>query len=105
MPGSVRAESPIYSPRARRRGRTRSAFVSLAVVAGIFALVGVLRGLAFAGSRQELALGTEVAGIDVGGLTQREAVARLNALYDDVRDEPVIFVAAEERASYAANQL
>jgi vancomycin resistance protein YoaR len=79
--------------------------VSLAVVAGIFALVGVLLGLAFAGSRQELALGTEVAGVDVGGLTQREAVAKLSGLYEEVREGPVIFVAAEERVSYAANQL
>jgi vancomycin resistance protein YoaR len=105
MSRSVRADSPLYPPRVRRRGRTRSAFVSLAVVAGIFALVGVLLGLAFAGSRAELALGTEVAGIDVGGLTERDAVAKLNALYDEVRARPVTFVAAEERATYASNQL
>jgi vancomycin resistance protein YoaR len=79
--------------------------VSLAVVAGGFALVGVLLGLAFAGSRQELALGTEVAGVDVGGLSQPEAVARLGALYEEVREKPVTFVAAEGRVSYAANQL
>ena len=105
MPGSVRADSPLYSPHVRRRGRTRSAFVSLAVVAGIFALVGVLLGLAFAGSKQELALGTEVAGVDVGGHTQPEAVAKLNALYEEVREKPVTFVAAEARTTYAANQL
>jgi vancomycin resistance protein YoaR len=105
MPDSVRADSPLYSPRVRRRGRTRSAFVSLAVVAGIFALVGVLLGLAFAGSRAELALGTEVAGVDVGGMTEPEAVAKLNALYEEVRERAVTFVAAEERATYASNQL
>ena len=105
MPGSVRADSPLYPPRVRRRGRTRSAFVSLAVVAGIFALVGVLLGLAFAGSSQQLADGTEVAGVDVGGLTQPEAVAKLNSLYAKVREDRVTFVAGEERFSYAANQL
>jgi vancomycin resistance protein YoaR len=105
MPGSVRSDSPLYSPQVRRQGRTRSAFVSLAVVAGIFALVGVLLGLAFAGSKQELADGTEVAGVDVGGLTQLQAVAKLNALYDEVREEPVTFVAGEERFTLASNQL
>jgi vancomycin resistance protein YoaR len=105
MPGSVRADPPIYSSRARRRGLTRSAFVSLATIAAIFALVGVLLGLAFAGSSQELADGTEVAGVDVGGLTQQEAVTRLAQLYEGVGQVPVIFVAGEERFTLAANQL
>jgi len=105
MPGSVRADSPLYSPRARRRGRTRSAFVSLAIVAGIFALVGVLLGLAFAGSRQELAEGTQVAGVDVGGLTDGQAVALLSGRYAEVEAVPVTFLADDERFSFAANQL
>jgi vancomycin resistance protein YoaR len=104
MPGSVRADSPLFSPRVRRQGRTRSAFVSLAVLAGIFALVAVLLGLAFAGSRTELADGTEVAGVDVGGLTEKQAVAELTRLYAEVDDQPMTFVADDERFSFAANQ-
>src|SRR5918996_1587302 len=105
MPGPVRADSPLSSPRVRRQGRTRSAFLSLAILAGVFALVSVLLGLAFAGSRAELAEGTEVAGVDVGGLTGRQAVSMLGGLYGDVQDRPVTFVADDERFSFAANQL
>jgi vancomycin resistance protein YoaR len=105
MPGPVRADSPLFSPRVRRQGRTRSAYVSLAALAGVFALVSVLLGLAFAGSRAELARGTEVAGIDVGGLTEGQAVAELTRLYAEVEEKPVTFVADDERFSFAANQL
>jgi vancomycin resistance protein YoaR len=101
----VRADSPLFSHRARRQGRTRSAFVSLVIVAGVLAVVGVLLGLAFAGSPQELAEGTEVAGIDVGGLTQQRAVEKLSGLYAEVEAVPVVLVADEERFSFAANQL
>jgi vancomycin resistance protein YoaR len=105
MPGPVRADSPLSSPRVRRQGSTRSAYVSLAILAGIFALVSVLLGLAFAGSRTELARGTEVAGVDVGGLTERQAVTELGRLYEEVEDRPVTFVADDESFSFAANQL
>jgi len=101
----VRADSPLFSHPARRQGRTRSAYVSLAILAGIFALVGVLLGLAFAGSRTELAKGTEIAGIDVGGLTEREAVSALSRRFDEVAAKPVAFVADDERFAFAANQI
>jgi vancomycin resistance protein YoaR len=105
MPRSVRAESPIYSPRARRQGRGRSALATLAFAAGLVALVGVLVGLAFAGSRQELAEGTQVAGVDVGGMTTSQAVRRLEQQFAKVTAEPVAFVASDETFTYAANQL
>jgi len=79
--------------------------VVLAFVAAVFALVGVLLGLAFAGSSHELAAGARVAGVDVGGLSQREAVAKLDRLFSDVADDPVTFVAGEESFAFAANQL
>ncbi len=65
----------------------------------------MLVGLAFAGSSSELAAGTEVAGVDVGGLTRREAIARLDALFEERSDDPVRFVAGTESYSFAANQL
>ena len=77
----------------------------LALVAAAFAVVGILLGLAFAGSSHELAAGARVAGVDVGGLTQREAVAKLDRLFSDVADDPVTFVAGEESFAFAANQL
>jgi vancomycin resistance protein YoaR len=101
----VRADTPLFSHRARRQGRTRSAFVSLALAAGVLAVVGVLLGLAFAGSPQELAEGTEVAGVDVGGLTQQAAVERLTSLFAEVEAVPVALVAGDSRFSFAANQL
>jgi vancomycin resistance protein YoaR len=68
-------------------------------------LVGTLLGLAFAGSRQVLAEGTNVGGIDVGGLTQREAVLVLEKRYSKVIAKPVAFVAGDESFKFAANQL
>ncbi len=65
----------------------------------------VLVGLAFAGSRSELAPGTEVAGVDVGGLTRKEAIARLEARFEEEAARPVTFVAGRSSYSFAANQL
>ena len=75
------------------------------MVAGGLAVVAVLLGLAFAGSPQELAKGTEVAGVDVGGLTQQDAVELLSGRFAEVVAVPVALVADEERFSFAANQL
>jgi vancomycin resistance protein YoaR len=71
----------------------------------IGAVLAILVGLAFAGSRSELAAGTEVAGVDVGGLTRGEAVAKLDALFEQRSAEPVAFVAGGETYHFAANQL
>jgi vancomycin resistance protein YoaR len=79
--------------------------VSLALLAGVLALVSVLLGLAFAGSRTELAAGTEVAGVDVGGLSEQQAVTKLSRLHAGVEAERVAFVAGDSRFSFAANQL
>ena len=102
---SVRSDSPIFLSRARRQSRSRSALVTLAVVAGVFVLVGVLVGLAFAGSRQELAEGTQIAGVEVGGLTHRQAVAKLEQRFAEIADDPVEFTAGDRTFSFAANQL
>jgi vancomycin resistance protein YoaR len=77
----------------------------LALAAALVGLVALLVGLAFAGSRRELALGTHIAGVDVGGLTQGQAVARLEQRFREVADDPVTFVAGERSFSFAANQL
>jgi vancomycin resistance protein YoaR len=68
-------------------------------------VIGILVGLAFAGSRQILAEGTQVAGVDVGGMTTREAVAQLEAEFSEVRKQPVEFTAGDGTYSLAANQL
>ena len=73
-------------------------------VAGVVVLA-TLVGLAYAGSRQELAEGTRVAGVDVGGLTKREAVAKLDARFAQLAADPVAFSAGDQTFSFAANQL
>jgi vancomycin resistance protein YoaR len=101
----MRAESPLYTPRSRARRRARSTRAIGLVAAGTAAILAVLVGLAFAGSRSELASGTHVAGIDVGGMTKREAVAELDALYRQRYDDPVDFAAGTKTFSVAPNQL
>ena len=105
IPGSVRAESPLFSPRARPRARHLSARATLLIGAGLLAVLAVLVGLVFAGSRQELAPGTYVAGVDVGGLPSRQAVTQLDRAFDKVEAEPVTFAAGGETFTFAANQL
>jgi len=101
----MRAESPLYSPRDRTRRRARSTPVALLVVAGAAASMAVLVGFAFAGSSSELASGTHVAGVDVGGMTKREAVTTLDALYEQRSADSVEFSSGEDTYSLAPTQL
>ena len=75
----------------------------MAVVLAV--VLAVLVGLAFAGPRSELAAGTHVAGIDVGGMSKREAVAELDALFERRSSVSVRFVAGTKTYSLAPNQL
>lgn len=101
----MRAESPTFSSTSRRRSRSRSAVVTVALCGAGLLILAALVGLAYSGSRQELAEGTRVAGIDVGGLSRRAAIAKLDARYSQVAATPVTFAAAGESFSFAANQL
>jgi vancomycin resistance protein YoaR len=101
----VRADSPLYASRRRSRRRSLSIPAALALAAGAAALLAILVGLAFAGSQSELAPGTRVAGVDVGGLTKREAVAKLDSLFEQRSPHPVAFMAATSSYRFAANQL
>ena len=105
MHDPVRVDSPLYPPRARRRRRAIATPRTLAVAAAIGVILAILVGLAFAGSQNELAAGTEVAGVDVGGLSRGEAVAKLDALFEQRSAEPVAFAAGGETYHFAANQL
>jgi vancomycin resistance protein YoaR len=101
----VRVESSFVASRPRGRSRTRSTLLTLGVATGIAALLVVLLGLAFSGSKRELAEGTEIAGIDVGGLAQPAAVAVLEARFSRQAADPVAFTADGQSFSFAANQL
>ncbi len=63
--------------------------VSIALLAVLLALVG----LAFAGSTGRLANGVAIAGVDVGGLTPKEARSLLEQRFDEVARVPVVFTA------------
>ncbi len=63
--------------------------VSIALLAVVIALVG----LAFAGSTARLADGVAIAGVDVGGLTPKQARTLLERRFDQVSHVPVVFTA------------
>jgi vancomycin resistance protein YoaR len=82
-------------PRARRRRRARVRLLwqwSLLVV-GLFLVGGTVLGLAFAGSSERLPAGTEIAGVDVSGLTTGEARAQLERKSKDLANDPAVFTA------------
>lgn len=101
----MRAESPIYSSASRSRRRSRSARLKAAVSAGAALVLAALVGLAYSGSRQELAEGTRIAGVDIGGLSRNAAAAKLDARFSSVSAVPVRFTAGAESFTFAANQL
>ena len=78
----------------RRRSRIRraAAVVVLALLAS-----GTLLGFAYAGSPATLAEGIEVAGVDVGGLTVRQAQRVLERRARAVENVPVVFTAGSRR--------
>jgi vancomycin resistance protein YoaR len=101
----VRVDSPLVASSVRRRARSRSTLLTLLAAAAIAALVALLLGLAYSGSQRELAEGTSVAGVDVGGLTTEQAEAELAARFTEHAPVPVTFIAGDESFSFAANQL
>jgi vancomycin resistance protein YoaR len=101
----VRVDSPLVASSARRRARSRSALLTLLAVAATAALVALLFGLAYSGSERQLAEGTSVAGVDVGGLTRQQAEAELTARFADQSPVPVTFTAGDASFTFAANQL
>jgi vancomycin resistance protein YoaR len=68
-------------------------------------VVALLFGLAYSGSQRELAEGTSVAGVDVGGLTKQQAAVVLSTRFAERAAVPVTFTAGDESFTFAANQL
>ncbi len=99
------ADTTIYRTRARRHRQSavvarRALVVLLPVLA-----VGAVVGFVFAGTPATLASGTSIDGVDVGGLTQSQAVARLSAREAAVASAPVAFTAAGKEFRYSASEL
>lgn len=77
----------------------------LLAAAGAVALAAVLVGLAFSGTAGELPHGTRIDGVDVGGLTKGEAIAKLERRFARVASQPVTFVAGNSTFRFSADQL
>jgi vancomycin resistance protein YoaR len=77
----------------------------LLVLVAFGAFVLLAAGFAFAGSTSRLPSGTHIAGVDVGGETQSEAVATLKAHNRQLEKEPIVLIAAGHRFTIGSDQL
>ncbi len=79
----------------------RRTALAVALLAGL----AFVLGLVFGGSPQRLAAGTEIAGVDVGGLTTSAAQAELERRAREVERIPIRFTAGGESWTLSASQL
>src|SRR3954451_10743633 len=85
--------------------RSRSVWPLWAGLAVLAAVGATLLLTAFAGSPAHLADGVHVAGVDVGGLTPKEARKLLERRFEDVQRTPIRFVAGGRSFRLMAVQL
>ena len=94
------------SPAVRRRAPARSRLWTRLGLAGLAAIAVVLvLPLFFAGSKNRLAEGTRIGGIDVGGLTAAQAKSQLTTQAARLSTVPVTFSAGGRRFELTAKQL
>jgi vancomycin resistance protein YoaR len=99
----VAASSAVH---ARRRARARSRFWQrLALLALLAAVIALLLGWLFAGSSGRLADGTRIGGIDVGGLTAKDARALLEGRAARLDHVPIRFTAGGKSFSLTPAEL
>jgi vancomycin resistance protein YoaR len=77
--------------RRRTRAQRRVFWQRTAILTAIAALAAIVLGLVFAGSPSRLAGGVQIAGVDVGGKTPREAQRILKQKADSLAAVPVTF--------------
>ena len=80
-------------PARRRRRKQRGLRLRPLTLGAVLVAIGLLVGLAFAGSEAKLASGVRIAGVDVGGLTPSEAQALLEARSKSLENVAVTFTA------------
>ena len=94
------------SPGAAGRGSARSRLWTRSGVLGFVRLaVVVVLPLFFAGSKDRLAAGTRIGGIDVGGLSEKQAKTQLGADAARLATVPVTFSAGRRHFRLTARQL
>ena len=89
----------------RRRRDARTLQLRFAVGVAAFVIVLLSLGFAFAGSPEKLAEGTRIAGVDVGGLSPRDARALLEGRAERLARVPVEFTAGGRRWRLAPHRL
>src|SRR4029077_14409607 len=83
--------------RRRRRARVRLLWQWSLLVGGRVLVGAVVLGLAFAGSPERLPAGSQIAGVDVSGLTAGQARSLLEQRSRSLANVPVLFTAAGKR--------
>jgi vancomycin resistance protein YoaR len=89
----ARRKYSLVRPKRRRgtRAQRRLFWQRTAIVAALAAVATLVLGLAFAGSPSRLASGVQIAGIDVGGKTPKQARSILERRADALASVPVTF--------------
>jgi vancomycin resistance protein YoaR len=100
----VRTDTTIYRPRVRHSSR-RIALRRTVFLTGVLVVLATAVGFAFAGTHGTLPAGTTVADVDVGGLSQADAVQVLSERAAAVERVPVTFTVAGRRFTLTASQL
>ncbi len=90
---------------ARRRRSRRLAVRRVVLTVGVLALLGIVAATLLAGSPRQLAAGTTVGGLDVGGMAPAAATATLESRSAGLSHAPVQFVAGGRTFSVTASQL
>ena len=90
---------------ARRRRSRRLAVRRVVLTVGVLVLLGIVAATLLAGSPAQLAAGTTVGGIDVGGMAPAAATATLESRSAGLSNAPVQFVAGGRTFSVTASQL
>jgi hypothetical protein len=99
------AETTIFQTRARRPRQSVVVARRLAITITPIVVLAVIACLVFAGTPSTLAAGTSIHGVDVGGLSPQQAIARLEARAAAVENVPVVFTAAGREFRFSASQL
>ena len=91
--------------RRKRAARKRLVWQWSLVGFATLAIVTLVLSLGFAGSPKTLPEGATIAGLDVGGLTTREAVTKLERRYAVLKTTPVVFTAGPREWRVRPNEM
>ncbi len=91
--------------RRKRAARKRLVWQWSIVITFLLAIALLALSLGFAGSSKTLPPGATIAGVEVGGLSSSEAIARLESKYDALKTTPAVFTAGPRRWRIRPNEM